>query len=437
MAAARDDPRRRWAPSTDDGVGHRPRPRDRRGSPPTRGWPAPCSTAPRWSAPGARPRSWPCSPRTCARPAATWSPHCARSAAVARRGRLGRVGEAAAGPRSRRSGDRARAVGRRRRGRAGRRAGPPRPDRPAPAGRHGVPDDLGHRRGRCPPGSGARRAALAGGRRRGPPAGRPRRDGPVGRAPRPRTWPSRRRPRCGTRPRRWRGPTAGWSPAGSFALGAIELTSAPLADPPPALVAAAVREGLRREGLALLPLDRGRHGAALPDGLPAPGARRAVARRVRRRADRGDRDLARARAGADPRHPRPAPDRRARRPAPAAALARGRPARRARARAGAGAERLAACGSTTTATSRCSPYGIQEVFGWAATPRARRRPGAAAAAPALARPPAGRGHRRPGVVLGHRLPAGPRRAARPLPEARLARRPDHGAADTGRTAATA
>lgn len=37
------------------------------------------------------------------------------------------------------------------------------------------------------------------------------------------------------------------------ALGAIELTSAAITDPPPALVAAAVREGLRQEGLALLP----------------------------------------------------------------------------------------------------------------------------------------------------------------------------------------
>ncbi len=37
------------------------------------------------------------------------------------------------------------------------------------------------------------------------------------------------------------------------ALGAIELTSVPVTDPPPALVAEAVREGLRQEGLAVLP----------------------------------------------------------------------------------------------------------------------------------------------------------------------------------------
>jgi ATP-dependent helicase HrpB len=37
------------------------------------------------------------------------------------------------------------------------------------------------------------------------------------------------------------------------ALGAIELTSVPITDPPPALVADAVREGLRKEGIALLP----------------------------------------------------------------------------------------------------------------------------------------------------------------------------------------
>ena len=36
-------------------------------------------------------------------------------------------------------------------------------------------------------------------------------------------------------------------------LGAIELSSVTIADPPPALVAAAVREGLRQDGLALLP----------------------------------------------------------------------------------------------------------------------------------------------------------------------------------------
>nr|WP_028644423.1 ATP-dependent helicase HrpB [Nocardioides sp. URHA0020] len=37
------------------------------------------------------------------------------------------------------------------------------------------------------------------------------------------------------------------------ALGAIELTSVPITDPPAALVAGAVREGLRQEGLAVLP----------------------------------------------------------------------------------------------------------------------------------------------------------------------------------------
>jgi ATP-dependent helicase HrpB len=37
------------------------------------------------------------------------------------------------------------------------------------------------------------------------------------------------------------------------ALGAIELTSVTIADPPPALVADAVRDGLRQDGLALLP----------------------------------------------------------------------------------------------------------------------------------------------------------------------------------------
>jgi ATP-dependent helicase HrpB len=39
----------------------------------------------------------------------------------------------------------------------------------------------------------------------------------------------------------------------AVALGAIELSSVPIANPPPELVAAAVREGLRQEGLAVLP----------------------------------------------------------------------------------------------------------------------------------------------------------------------------------------
>ena len=42
------------------------------------------------------------------------------------------------------------------------------------------------------------------------------------------------------------------------ALGAIELTSTTITDPAPALVAEAVREGLRREGLALLPWSEAR-----------------------------------------------------------------------------------------------------------------------------------------------------------------------------------
>ena len=58
------------------------------GSRPTPGWPARCSTGPPWSAPAAPPRSSRCSPRTCARPAATWSPRC---------GPLRRGGPAAAG----------------------------------------------------------------------------------------------------------------------------------------------------------------------------------------------------------------------------------------------------------------------------------------------------------------------------------------------------
>ena len=65
--------------------------------------------------------------------------------------------------------------------------------------------------------------------------------------------------------------------------------------------------------------------------------------------------------------------------------------------------------------------------------RAGRRPGAAAPAPALPRPAPGRRDRGPGVVLADRLPAGPRRAARALPEARLAGGPRRRAAPPRRT----
>ena len=48
-----------------------------RGSPPIPDWPGRCWTARRSWASGARPRSWRCCPRTCERPAATWSRPCA------------------------------------------------------------------------------------------------------------------------------------------------------------------------------------------------------------------------------------------------------------------------------------------------------------------------------------------------------------------------
>ena len=119
--------------------------------------------------------------------------------------------------------------------------------------------------------------------------------------------------------------------------------------------------------------------------------------------------------------------------APAAALAGGRPARRAGAGAGRRCRAAPRCASTTTRDQPVLAVRIQEVFGWRGRARAGRRPGPAAAAPALPRPAPGRGHRRPGVVLGHRLPAGPRRAARALPEARLAGGPCRRAAPPRRT----
>ena len=73
---------------------------------------------------------------------------------------------------------------------------------------------------------------------------------------------------------------------------------------------------------------------------------------------------------------------------------------------------------------------VQEVFGWTATPTVADGRLAGRVAPAVPGGQACRGHRGPDVVLGHRLSAGARRAAGPLPQARVARRSTAGAAET-------
>ncbi len=219
-------------------------------------------------------------------------------------------------------------------------------------------------------------------------------------------------------------------------LGAIELAAATLADPPPAAVAAAVREGLRTEGLAVLPWTDAarslRHRmaflhAALGDPWPDVS-------------DDALTDGVEAWLGPElgrgARRPRPGPHRRDRGPASAAPLARRRPAPRARARAGAGAQRQPGAGrlrGRAARARRTRAGGLRVGRG----PATGRRPGAAAAAPPLTGPASGRGHRRPAVVLGARLPGGAGRPARQVPQARVARGPVDGAADPRRTALSA
>ena len=207
----------------------------------------------------------------------------------------------------------------------------------------------------------------------------------------------------------------------STRLGAIELASERIASPSPALVAAAVRDGLRAEGVAVLPWT---------EAASSLRARMAFLHRALGDPwpDVSDEALA---AGVEtwlgpgavphPGHARPPPGRRARRPAAAAALARRGPARRAGPRAGRRAERVAGAGGLRRGAARARrthPGGVR----LGRHPPPRRRPGAAAAAPALTGPPPGRGDRRPGVVLAHRLPRGAGRAPGPLPASTPGRR---------------
>ena len=157
-------------------------------------------------------------------------------------------------------------------------------------------------------------------------------------------------------------------------LGAIVLAERPLpATPDPPLVAAAVAEGLRREGLGAAALDAGGAAAAGAAGRGARRARRAVARGGRRRAAR--------RAG---RHARSG----------ARSRADLRAARRRRRAAGAGAVAGRRRRWTTSSRSEVDVPGgsghrvdyadpdrarrlavrVQEVFGWAQTPVVAGRP---------------------------------------------------------------
>ncbi|MGJ3559235.1 ATP-dependent helicase C-terminal domain-containing protein [Streptomyces sp. INA 01156] len=112
-------------------------------------------------------------------------------------------------------------------------------------------------------------------------------------------------------------------------LGAVELAVRPRTDAEPALVRAALLDGLRREGFGLLrwPAEHPRCGSGWPSARPA---RRALARCVRRRAPRARGGVAGARAEPRPAPGRPGADRRLPGPRPAAAVGvrAGRPAGR-------------------------------------------------------------------------------------------------------------
>ena len=271
--------------------------------------PGPARRRRRWSARAGPPRWSRCSPRTSAPPAATWSPRCARSAAAVRTSSawLAAVrrlrGALPAGLRD--EPRRARAARRPRR-RAGRRARPPGTGRPAAARGGGLPDGLRHRR-RPRRGESALtglawlavadadRRRACGTRRSGPPR-RSTRTSPS--RPRRRCWHEAERGRLGRRP--GRSPGAAPARRDRALLGAAHRPAAGAGG------RARSARAARSRGCRCCPGRTRPRRAARPDGLPARGARRAVAGRVGRGADRGRRRLARARAGPDPRHPRPA-----------------------------------------------------------------------------------------------------------------------------------
>lgn len=227
------------------------------------------------------------------------------------------------------------------------------------------------------------------------------------------------------------------------ALGAIELATSRLTDPSPDLVVRAVRTGLDREGLSVLTWSgaatrlRARLAflrTAIGDPWPDVSDEALLAGldtwlgpdldRVR-----GARDLARIDVLRALRRLLPWPD--------AGRLDALAP------------ERVTVPSGSEVTVSYDDPdqpvlaVRVQEVFGWRATPRLADgrvplllhllSPGQAP----------GRGHRRPRVVLAHRLPAGASRAPGPVPEARVARRPAHrrthawGAAVSGTATAVA
>ena len=201
-------------------------------------------------------------------------------------------------------------------------------------------------------------------------------------------------------------------------------------NPDPALVRDALLDGLAREGLGLLRWTRDAQRPAGAAGVPAPGARGALARRVRRRAARPGRRSGWSRSSRGPgAGPTSGGSRRARR---SAGCCRGPAGEAAR------LDELAPERIQVPSGSRIRvEYGgeqpvlavkLQEMFGLDGTP-------AVAGVPVLvhllspAGPP-GRRHRRPGELLARGVPRRAGRTARPLSQAPLAGGPDCGAEAT-------
>jgi ATP-dependent helicase HrpB len=205
-------------------------------------------------------------------------------------------------------------------------------------------------------------------------------------------------------------------------LGAVVLRER-VVTPDVADAAAAVQEGLRQEGLALLrwtPAARSLRQrlaacrAGLGDPWPDVGDE-ALLGALDLSGARSRRDLERLDVGGGP-------------PSPRALVGRG-PPRRARAGARPGRERLA--GPRRLRRPDRSVAARQGAGGLRLGRRSGRRGASAATAPALARRPGRRRHQRPGVVLDDRVPGRAGGPAGPLPAARLARGPgDRGARPT-------
>ena len=196
----------------------------------------------------------------------------ARPAPTGRRRRAGRTrsagcARAVAGRRRRRR--RARRPGRR----AGRRAGVPRAAGPARGRRGATYLMAGGTAAELAPGAALTGAALAGGRGRGPAPRRARRPGPARRRRRRGDGPGGRRHAAAPRPEvAWSGRRRGGPRGRAARRDRAARRRRPDADP--AAVAAALLEGLRREGLALLrwtPARPRAAGSGWPSAAPALG----------------------------------------------------------------------------------------------------------------------------------------------------------------------